>query len=244
MRVAIVTESFLPQRNGVANTVRHMTRELTAAGHEVLLVAPGPGPERHAGVPVVRVRSVGLPGYEGFPIGLPDRVLGRSLDRFGPDLVHLASPFALGASGLRAARRLGVPVLTVGSDEFPSFYSRSSGHAAPMRVDSPGEVAAVMAAQWRLGLAAGVVVTNPIPEEDEIPAAEIGGIIDRALGDMQRLGIHGKEATPYLLGRIVEITGGASLTANIALVRHNARLGAAVARDYAEVTATGRQVVG
>jgi pseudouridine-5'-phosphate glycosidase len=138
---------------------------------------------------------------------------------------------------LETLETLGVPVLTVGSDEFPSFYSRSSGHAAPMRVDSAAEVAAVMTAQWRLGLDAGLVVTNPIPEEDEIPADQIGGIIDRALGDMERLGIHGKDATPYLLGRIVEITGGASLTANIALVRHNARLGAAVAREYAATAA-------
>jgi pseudouridine-5'-phosphate glycosidase len=138
---------------------------------------------------------------------------------------------------LETLETLGVPVLTVGSDEFPSFYSRSSGHAAPMRVDSAAEVAAVMTAQWRLGLDAGLVVTNPIPEEDEIPADQIGGIIDRALGDMERLGIHGKDATPYLLGRIVEITGGASLTANIALVRHNARLGAAIAREYAATAA-------
>jgi len=78
-----------------------------------------------------------------------------------------------------------------------------------------------------------VVVANPIPPEDEIPADEIGAIIDRALADLDRLGITGKDATPYLLGRIVEITDGASLTANIALVRNNARLGAAIAGEYA-----------
>ena len=104
---------------------------------------------------------------------------------------------------------------------------------APMRVDSPAEVAALMQAKWDLGLAGGVVVANPIPAESEIPADEIGAIIDRALADMDRLGIRGKDATPYLLGRIVEITDGASLTANIALVEHNARLGAAIAREYA-----------
>jgi pseudouridine-5'-phosphate glycosidase len=134
---------------------------------------------------------------------------------------------------LETLETLGVPVLAVGSDEFPSFYSRSSGHAAPNRVDTAAEIAAVMSAKWRLGLEGGVVVANPIPAEDEIPADEIGVIIEQALADMDRLGIHGKDATPYLLGRIVEITGGASLTANIALVRHNARLGAAVAREYA-----------
>ena len=134
---------------------------------------------------------------------------------------------------LERLETLGVPVLAYGSDEFPSFYSRSSGHAAPMRVDSAAEVAAVMAAKWDLGIAGGVVVANPIPEADEIPADEIGGIIEQALADMAARGIHGKEATPYLLGRIVEITGGASLTANIALVRANARLGAAIAQEYA-----------
>ena len=86
---------------------------------------------------------------------------------------------------------------------------------------------------WDLGLDGGLVVANPIPEDDEIPADEIGAIIEQALADMDARGIHGKDATPYLLGRIVEITGGASLTANIALVRHNARLGAAIAREYA-----------
>jgi pseudouridine-5'-phosphate glycosidase len=134
---------------------------------------------------------------------------------------------------LEALETLSVPVLTFGSDEFPSFYSRSSGHEAPTRVDSAAEVAAVMGARWSLGLDGGLVVANPIPAEDEIPGDQIGGIIEQALADLDRLGIHGQDATPYLLDRIVEITGGASLAANIALVRHNARLGAAIAREYA-----------
>jgi len=128
----------------------------------------------------------------------------------------------------------GVPVLVHGSDEFPSFFSRGSGHAAPMRVDSAAEVAAVMRSAWSLGLRSGIVVANPIPAEDEIPADEISSVIEQALGDMDRLGITGKDATPYLLGRIVEITDGASLTANIALVRNNARLGAAIAAAFVE----------
>jgi pseudouridine-5'-phosphate glycosidase len=134
---------------------------------------------------------------------------------------------------LETLETLGVPVLVNGADEFPSFYSRSSGFTAPMRVDGPEETAAVLQAKWSLGLPGGVVVANPIPAEDEIPAAEIGGIIDRALADADRLGMTGKDITPYLLGRIVEITGGASLTANIALVKHNARFGAALAVAYA-----------
>jgi pseudouridine-5'-phosphate glycosidase len=134
---------------------------------------------------------------------------------------------------LETLETLGVPVLVNGADEFPSFYSRSSGFAAPMRVDGAEEAAAVLAAKWSLGLPGGVVLANPIPHEDEIPAAEIGGIIERALADADARGVTGKDITPYLLGRIVEITGGASLTANIALVKNNARFGAAVAAALA-----------
>jgi len=130
---------------------------------------------------------------------------------------------------LETLETLGVPVLVNGADEFPSFYSRSSGFPAPMRVDGPAEIAAVLGATWALGLPNGVVVANPIPAADEIPAQEIGGIIERALSDATRQGVTGKDITPYLLGRIVEITGGASLTANIALVKSNAVLGAEIA---------------
>ena len=161
------------------------------------------------------------------------------------DLTELArTPVAVVSAGvksildigltLEALETLGVPVLTVGTDEFPSFYSRTSGHRAPMRVDTAGEVAAVMRHQWALGLPSGLVVAHPVPEADEIPAERIGAVIDRALVDAAALGISGKETTPYLLARIVELTGGESLTTNIALVRANARFGAAVATAYAE----------
>ncbi len=134
---------------------------------------------------------------------------------------------------LETLETLGVPVLVEGSDEFPSFYSRSSGHRAPLRVDGADEIAAVLRAKWGLGLSGGVVVANPVPVADEIPAGEIGAIIDQALADAQDLDVRGKDITPYLLGRVVELTDGASLTTNIALVLHNARLGAELARSYA-----------
>ena len=137
---------------------------------------------------------------------------------------------------LETLETLGVPVVAYGTDEFPSFFSRSSGHAAPMRLDTPAEIAGLMEAKWRLGLSGGVAIVNPIRVEDEIPADEIGVIIDRALAEMDARGIHGKQATPFLLGRIVEITEGASLAANIALVNNNARLGAQVATAYAALT--------
>lgn len=106
-----------------------------------------------------------------------------------------------------------------------------------MRADSPEELAAIMATQWDLGITAGLDIANPIPAADEIPADEISGIIEQALADMDRLGITGKDTTPYLLGRVVELTGGASLTANIALVKNNARLGAQLATAYSRLTA-------
>jgi pseudouridylate synthase len=192
------------------------------------------------------MRLAGLAGIAVFVTGGLGGVHRGAQQTFdiSADLTELGStPVAVVSAGVKSILDIGltlenletqgVPVLVHGSDEFPSFFSRASGHPAPMRVDSAAEVAAVMQAAWSLGLSSGVVVANPIPPEDEIPADEIGGIIDQALADLDRQGITGKDATPYLLGRIVEITDGASLTANIALVRNNARLGAAIAGEYA-----------
>ncbi|MDF2093751.1 pseudouridine-5'-phosphate glycosidase [Knoellia sp. 3-2P3] len=130
---------------------------------------------------------------------------------------------------LESLETLGVPVVGFGTDEFPSFYSRSSGHRAPMRVDSVEQLAAMMRAKWDLGLSGGIAVANPVPADEEMPAEEIGALIEQALGECAERGIHGKDITPFLLGRIVELSGGRSLETNIALVRSNARLGAALA---------------
>ncbi len=134
---------------------------------------------------------------------------------------------------LEVLETLGVPVVGYGTDEVPSFFSRSSGHRVPMRLDTPEQLAAMMRAKWELGLSGGISVANPVPAEDEIPSEEMDGVIAQALADCAERGITGKDITPYLLGRIVEITGGASLRTNIALVRNNARLGAALAVAFA-----------
>jgi pseudouridylate synthase len=133
---------------------------------------------------------------------------------------------------LEKLETLGVPVLGYRTDDFPAFYTRTSGYAVPLRVDSAEDIAALMRAKDELGIAGGISVANPIPESDEIPHEQIDAIIDQALADMDARGISGKDATPYLLGRIVEITGGASLEANIALVKSNAHLGAEVAAAF------------
>ena len=137
---------------------------------------------------------------------------------------------------LEALETLGVPVVGFGTDEFPSFYSRSSGFAAPLRVDTVEELAELMRAKWDLGLEGAVSVANPVPAQDEIPAGEIGALIDQALAEADERGIRGKDVTPFLLGRIVELSGGRSLETNIALVRNNARLGAALAVAYQRLT--------
>jgi pseudouridylate synthase len=136
---------------------------------------------------------------------------------------------------LETLETLGVPVIGYGTDEFPAFFSRTSGFAAPMRADSPAELAAIMHTKWDLGIRGGLDIANPIPAQDEIPAGQIAVIIEQALHEMDAKGVKGKEATPFLLGRIVEITGGESLRANIALVKNNARLGARIATAYAEL---------
>ncbi len=136
---------------------------------------------------------------------------------------------------LERLETLGVPVVGYQTQEFPAFFTRTSGFEVPLRCDTPEEIAALMKAKWDLGLAGAVSVANPIPEADEVPHAEIDSIIERALCDADSQGIKGKDITPYLLGRIVELTDGRSLVANIALVRSNARLGAAIARSYAEL---------
>lgn len=121
MRVAIVTESFFPQVNGVTNTVRHVVDRLVRTGHEPLVIAPGPGLSDYRGVPVVRVRSMGVPGYRAFHLGLPDPAVDAALAQFRPDVVHLASPIVLGAAGLRAARRRGLPTVAVYQTDIGGF---------------------------------------------------------------------------------------------------------------------------
>jgi pseudouridine-5'-phosphate glycosidase len=139
---------------------------------------------------------------------------------------------------LERMETLGVPVLGYRTDDFPAFYTRTSGYAVPLRVDSPEEIAALMKAKDDLTPpgghgAGGISVANPIPEAEEIPHDRIDVIIEQALADLDRLGITGKDTTPYLLGRIVEITGGESLAANVALVKNNAHLGAEIAIAFA-----------
>jgi pseudouridine-5'-phosphate glycosidase len=127
----------------------------------------------------------------------------------------------------------GVPVICYRSDAFPAFWSRDSGLRAPIRLDSAAEIAAAIRTQRALGYTSGTLVANPIDAADEIPAAEIGVQIEAAVTAASAAGISGKEVTPFLLDRLLALTGGASLTTNIALIKNNARLAAAIAAELA-----------
>ncbi|WP_334175466.1 pseudouridine-5'-phosphate glycosidase [Pseudoxanthobacter sp.] len=123
----------------------------------------------------------------------------------------------------------GVPVIGYCSDAFPAFFARESGSGVDARFDSAAEIAAVIAAQKRLGLSAGLLITNAVPPADALPADSIEGTIRQAVADAEAAGVAGKALTPFLLARINEQTGGESLKANIALIRNNARLAAEIA---------------
>jgi len=129
----------------------------------------------------------------------------------------------------------GVPVIGYGTEELPAFYSRRSGLGVDYRMDTPQEIAAAFKAQNDLGLGGGMLVTNPIPEEYSMDPDVIGKAIDEAIDEMDRLGIHGKECTPFLLAKIKDITGGDSLDSNIQLVYNNARLAAEIAAAYCKM---------
>jgi phosphatidylinositol alpha 1,6-mannosyltransferase len=122
VRVAIVTESFLPQVNGVTNSVLRVVEYLRERAHDVLVIAPGlTGPAEYRGAPVVRIPAVDLPVVNSLPIGLPTRTVLTALAAFGPDVVHLASPFVVGARGLAAARRLRIPSVAVYQTDIAGF---------------------------------------------------------------------------------------------------------------------------
>ncbi|WP_126976730.1 pseudouridine-5'-phosphate glycosidase [Frigidibacter oleivorans] len=189
-----------------------------------------------------------LAGIEVFAtggIGGVHRGAETSFD-ISADLRELAeTPVTVVAAGAKAIldlpktlevlETLGVPVIAFGQDELPAFWSRRSGLPAPLRMDSPAEIAAAHAMRGRLGLPGGQLVANPVPAADEIPMEEIAPVIAAALAEAEAAGIAAKAVTPFLLDRMHGLTAGRSLATNIALVRNNARLAAAIAADLARL---------
>lgn len=159
-----------------------------------------------------------------------------------PELAH--TPMLLVCAGAKAILDLpatlewlethGVTVVGYGADRFPAFYNRDSGLPVDVRADTPEEVAALFRAQRALGLPCGMLVTVPVPAEFELPADQMEAAIGQALGEAETQGVKGKALTPFLLARISELTGEASLRANLALLENNARVAAEIAVALAE----------
>ncbi len=160
------------------------------------------------------------------------------------DLLELAqTPVNVVAAGAKAIldlpktfetlETLGVPVIAFGQNMIPAFWSRDSGLPAPLRMDGAEQIAAAFRMRRKLGLPGGQLIVNPIPEADEIATETLAPVIDQALSEARAQRVAAKEVTPFLLQRIHELTEGRSLSANIALVLNNARLGAGIARALA-----------
>ncbi|WP_029032037.1 pseudouridine-5'-phosphate glycosidase [Salinarimonas rosea] len=135
---------------------------------------------------------------------------------------------------LEALETRGVPVIGYRTDDLPAFWSRSSGLAAPLRLDDAAAIASLIAAKRDLSLDGGVLVANPVPEEAEIPRAEIDAHIATALAEARAERVSAKAVTPFLLGRLVALTHGRSLATNVALVKNNAALAAEIAGALAQ----------
>ncbi|MBY6200303.1 pseudouridine-5'-phosphate glycosidase [Maritalea mobilis] len=221
----------LAQAKGVA--------KLSRADLAVCLAQGGVGATTVAATMICAARA-GIAVFATGGIGGVHKGAEDSFD-ISADLQELAqTPVTVVAAGAKAIldlpktlevlETLGVPVIAHVQDAFPAFWSRQSGLAAPLRLDTPEEIAAAHRMRGALGLPGGQLVANPIPLEAEIPADRLAPLIAQAQAEADAQGIAGKAVTPFLLQRLFELTEGQSLEANIALVLNNARLAARIAR--------------
>jgi pseudouridine-5'-phosphate glycosidase len=192
---------------------------------------------------MIAARMAGIAVFATGGIGGVHRGAAGTFD-ISADLSELAStPVCVVSAGAKAIldlpktlevlETLGVPVIGYRTSEFPAFYSRSSGLPLSLRAETPGDVAAILRAHVALGLPQGVLVANPIPAEWEIPRDAMERHLAAALADLEARGVTGKEVTPFLLARIVELSGGRSLETNVRLFHENVRLACAVAAALA-----------
>ena len=168
------------------------------------------------------------PGHASFDISADLDELART-----PVVVVCAGPKAIldVPLTLEYLETRGVPVVSLGIDEIPGFYSRRSGIPAPSHVPDVAGAAAVIRAHAEMGLTSGLVICNPVPEADALPLDVARGAIEQAIREADEAGISGGAVTPWLLARVAEITRGASVKANIALIVNNARVGGLLARE-------------
>ncbi|MEM9222854.1 MAG: pseudouridine-5'-phosphate glycosidase [Pseudomonadota bacterium] len=188
---------------------------------------------------MIAAHLAGISVFATGGIGGVHRGAERSFD-ISADLQELAkTPLTVVAAGAKAIldlpktlevlETLGVPVIGFRTDEFPAFWSRTSGLPAPLRMDSADDIARCHLLRQEMGFSGGQLVANPIPTHAEIPAAQLQPVIQEAQRDAEREGVAGKPVTPFLLDRVLERTAGASLEANVALIKENARLAAEIA---------------
>jgi pseudouridine-5'-phosphate glycosidase len=230
---------------------RRDVAKLSRADLAVCIAEGGTGATTVAATMIAAWRA----GIEVFATGGIGGVHRGARDSFdvSADLHELAqTPVSVVAAGVKAIldlpatlemlETLGVPVIAVGQDPFPAFWSRDSGLPAPLRIDDPCAIAMAHVIRQDLGLAGGQLVANPVPAEHEIPRSDLEPLIERAVAEAQRAGVGRKAVTPHLLARIFELTGGRSLETNVALVIHNARLAARIAVEIAALRAAGQVV--
>ena len=195
---------------------------------------------------MIAARLAGISVFATGGIGGVHRGAESTFDE-SADLQELAdSPVAVVAAGAKAIldvpktlerlETLGVPVVAVGQDMFPAFWSRDAGLAAPLRLDDPADIAAMHVTRRSLNLRGGELIATPVPAEDEIPSDRLVPLIQSAERDAAAQGIAGKAVTPFLLSRILELTAGASLRTNVALLLNNVRLAAKISAAIVDQT--------
>ncbi len=240
LRIGLDAEDLkgFANRSGVAKLSRaDMAATLATGGSGATTVA----------ATMIAARAAGISVFATGGIGGVHQGAETSFDE-SADLTELSqTPVTVVAAGPKAIldipktlerlETLGVPVIAYGQNDVPAFWSRTSGIKAHLRMDDPRNIAAAHMFQRKLGLPGGQLVVNPVPTAKEIPSIAILPMIEEAIASASKEGITGKDVTPWILERIYERTGGASLRTNVALVRNNARLAARIAQ---ELSALGR----
>ena len=210
----------------------------------ILLATGGTGATTVAST-MILASLAGIPVFATGGIGGVHRGAPTTMD-ISADLQELAhTPVAVVCAGakmildigltLEYLEPMGVPLLGYNTDQFPAFYCRKSGFGVDYTAKSAAEIAKIARTKWDLGLAGGMLIGNPVPEEYALDFDEMSAVIDKALAAAEKDHVHGKNITPYLLAHIVEYTGGKSLATNIQLAYNNARLAAKVAVELAKL---------
>ncbi len=213
-------------------------RKLSRADLAICIVQGATGATTVAATMILAHRA-GIKVFATGGIGGVHRGAEETMD-VSADLYELAqTPVTVVAAGAKAIldipktlevlETLGVPVITFGQSELPAFWSSTSGLMSPLRMDSAKDIARAHQLREDMGIPGGQLIANPVPEADQIPHSDIDPIIAQAISEATSQGIHAKSVTPFLLGRIFELTNGRSLETNIALVLNNARLAADIA---------------